>query len=123
MSDEMMKQILSRLDVLAAKLGVAAQYLWIVLLHQAYVTAYMDVAWAVVGALIVVVAMISARRAWRYCQAGKDPYGDMPIEGSLCVIVSLGACVVGVLICLLCASEAATILLNPPYWALRELLK
>lgn len=40
MSPELQKQIFERLDVMAAKLGVAAQYLWGTLVRQSYVEGF-----------------------------------------------------------------------------------
>lgn len=40
MSPELQKQIFERLDAMAAKLGVAAQYLWATLVRQSYVEGF-----------------------------------------------------------------------------------
>jgi hypothetical protein len=124
MSDEMMKQILSRLDLLAAKLGVTAQYMWGVLLRQAYVTAYMDMASAVVGLLFCMAGAVSIKYALRYClNKENQDYGDWSINGVIWLIVSSSVCCFGAVACLSAAFSAMTILLNPPYWALQQILK
>ena len=124
MSDEMMKQILVRLDLLAAKLGVTAQYMWGVLLRQAYVTAYMDAASAGVGLLLCMAGAVSIKYALRYClDKDNQHYGDWPINGIVWLSASSFVGFVGAADCLANAFSAMTILLNPPYWALQQILK
>lgn len=65
MNDEMQKELLARLDVLADKMGVTVEYLWGVLVKQAYVDGIRDV---IIGVLLLGVAWL----IHRYIKAGKQ---------------------------------------------------
>ena len=124
MTNEAMQQILARIDALAVKLGITAQYLWGVLLRQAYVTAYMDWGAAGIGLVFGIAGAFSIRHALRYCcNKNNQDYGDWPDAGMVWLAVSGMTCVVSTIICFSASFEAITILLNPPFWALQQILK
>jgi len=111
-------EVLSRLDALAAKLGVAANYLWAVLVRQAYVEA--------VGALLfLVVVHLATRYALRIWRHGRDKgwhqgeYG-LPFEmGTAIGMLMLGVCWIVAVVQVVCGVQNV---LNPEYFALHQVL-
>ncbi len=102
-------EILKRLDALAAKLGVTADHLWGVLIRQARIEAYEWIAW---GALWLALSCLTWYLTIKL-------YKDDDKDGELLItmgIASLTTTVVG----LICMSGTPGLLLNPEYWALKQ---
>ena len=102
------------LTALATKLGTTAEYLWGVLIRQAPISAVLDlavVAMLSVG-LIQLVRVLSRKT--------KESYEDWhDIAWSVVAVLGL----VAIFIAMVVIPLAITALLNPEYWALRQILK
>jgi len=105
----MQEELLKRLDALAAKLGVAAEHLWDVLVRQGQIEGMRGVVLAVVG---FVVMLIAGRKAARAFRENRD---DATMGWVILCFLSGGAALVG--------QADAWYLLNPEYFALRQLLE
>jgi hypothetical protein len=117
----MMQDILVRFDAPAAKLGVTAQYLWATVLRQAYVTAYVDIALAVLFAVIGIISAFAIQPMRKYANDHRDHVGDWGIFPYFGFIAVCAGVLTGLTGALVNAVEATTILLNPAFWALRNL--
>lgn len=118
---------LSALTALAQKLGTTAEYLWGVLLKQAPITGAIDMA--------VMAAWIAAAVWWfRFVQRkttapaataeDKCPNAQWTQDGAVLAWVSVVICGLLVALCVGAAlSSTAAALLNPEYWALKQILK
>ena len=109
----MTDEILKRIDAMAAKLGVTAGQMWGVLVKQARIEAIEDICW---GLFWLMLAAICARIAWKGYKSDEDLGDAVMICGS----------VVGIIFMLVAMGYIAGtpgMLLNPQYWALKELLK
>jgi hypothetical protein len=118
-SDESVNVILQRLDVLAAKLGVTAQYIYNVYVHQAYVEVIRNL---VVGTLFLTFGLLGsyvAKRLLRYA-TGPDQDDDWPFIVSG-VLMMAGVLFIG--IALSSYYDALGQWLNPQFWALDQLFK
>ena len=121
------EKTLSALTTLAQKLGTTAEYLWGVLLKQAPITGAIE--------LVVMAAWIAAAVWWlRLVQRktskptasteNKYPRAEWEAEGA---VFAWGSVVICWLLVGLCVgptlSSTAAALLNPEYWALKQILK
>ncbi len=102
-------EILKRIDLLAAKLGVTVDHLWGVLIRQARIDGIEWVAW---GCLWFVLA--AGLGVWmRVIYKREDGDGDTFITVAL---FATGFVLVG----LFCLSNTLGLFLNPEYWALKQ---
>ena len=105
-------ELLTRLDAIATKLGIAAAHLWDILVRQVYVEAVTDGVMFVVYAAVWAYAFRRARRNWN----------DSNIDTETAWLLGLG---IGGLIVFLAGlfafSETVTAILNPEAGALKIL--
>jgi hypothetical protein len=111
---KMTDEILKRLDVLAAKLGVTAGHLWGVLVAQAKIEAIEDIIWAALWAALSLVLGLVARKLYE-----SNDENDNAALG----IVLIGVAVGFLLISAAMISGTLGMLLNPEYWALKKVLE
>jgi hypothetical protein len=109
----MSEQLLQRLDALAVKLGVTAQYLWGVLVKQARVEMWQDIGLA----SFFVLAAIGSSTLGVFLVKDDDPDADG--VGLFCLLISL--VILGVAVGY--GRAALTEGLNPEYWALQQVLQ
>jgi hypothetical protein len=107
----MNEELLKRLDVLAAKLGVASAQIWQCLLLQSRIEAITDI-----GILCLCCGSFFVFRAWgrKIVSGNWDEAAWLPLTALACVTLIV-ACVV--------SSDIATELFNPQYFALNRILK
>lgn len=119
--DHIDPELLKRLDALAAKLGVAAQYLWSVLLRQAQVEAWKDIVegsiWAVVAIVSGIMLVTTIRR-----ESKKDGYDGWMPEPIILAIAATIFLLVGIVVAGCLLDSAIDPLFNPGYWALHHIL-
>src|SRR5690242_12771003 len=113
----MNEDILKRLDLIAAKLGVTVQYLWGVLVRQARVEALSDTIGIILWAASAFAAFHYAVALGRKAESdGSDGLGFASI-----ILAVIG--VVFVISFVVCVSEIFTPLMNPEFFALEQILK
>ena len=110
---------LEALTALAHKLGTTAEYLWGVLVKQAPISGVLDLA---------VIAAWAAACVWlvrlvRRKTAGDDPAWDDETGRVFAWIGTWLACILAAVIGSLSVAGAVTAIVNPEYWALRQILK
>ncbi len=121
------EKTLQALTALATKLGTTAEYLWGVLIRQAPITGTIDLimmACWVIG--VVMWARFARHKTTRPPKTNENPYprAEWEEEGMAMACVSVfflsvvTAWIVGAGI-----SDAVSALVNPEYWALRQILK
>jgi hypothetical protein len=115
----MKEELLQRLDALAAKLGVAVEHLWDVLVVQGYVEGATALALTLVGASLVVVGVRMLKKNL-ILLVGADQ-DEEPRYGVMAFVWGIGA-VVG---CIVFATNVIYVkyLFNPEFYALYEILK
>ena len=103
----MKEEIFKRLDAIAAKLGVASENLWRILITQVKVDLYQDVFWAAlcVGGTVLF--------GWLSYKSGKDEEAEPMVGFALLAILFF----VISAICLNCIVGYA---INPEYYALQK---
>ena len=112
------QEILKRLDALADKLGTTAAYLWAVLIRQAKIEAITDILW-----IVLVIGIVYGVVRWtiNYYTRHDELMDGEPKEGiPLVVAWIIGAICIGFGIA--CLFELPTLILNPEYWALQQIL-
>lgn len=113
----------ARVTTLADKLGIERHELWLAIVRQAYVEAWTDVAFAVLGLIMAVLGVVlffkvikpygDERRSARY-----EDWPVLAIVGSFLCGATL---VAGVVLLFVNAYNAAQILPNPIYYAYTHL--
>jgi len=110
MDNSLQKKLLTRLDALAEKLGTSGEYLFEVLLRQAEVEVYKN---AALFGLLLLISIGLSFSAYRFLK--EENYdGGGPLT-AVAVLFFIFTAVV--------FSRLLTPLLNPEYWALREILQ
>ena len=118
---------LQALTALANKLGTTAEYLWGVLLRQAPITGVVNLAVMVTWVTAAVLLLRWVRRKTQVPPKTKeDPYpraewdsdGAFFAWGGAILFAALTALIVGLEL-----SGVVAALVNPEYWALRQILK
>lgn len=110
--------VLQRLDALAAKLGVTAQYVYGVYVQQARVEAVRDTIWFCLLLLVATALFVLARKLFQYGikhRADEWPFfvgGVTGIGGAVLIMVALGY-----------AYSAVGEWVNPQFWALDTLFR
>lgn len=119
----MNKETIEMLKALAEKLGTTSEYLWAVLIKQAYINAFLGILF-LIAVIIIDCILISLHK--RFSKKDSDNYRDyydtheglgiiMSFAGIAFLILSVGAFFI-------IPYEVATALLNPEYWALDQIL-
>jgi hypothetical protein len=106
-----MNELTPFLETLAAKLGTTTQYLWGVLVKQAAISGVADCFWAV---FFLVVSILSA---WAARWLIKNDSGEDGL-----VLFCGAAAIIAFVIAGANVYFAVTALVNPEYWALKEIL-
>ena len=119
---------LSTLTALAQKLGTTAEYLWGVLLKQAPITGSIDLAVMAAWVVAVVCWFRFVRRMTEKpaaTGANKYPIAQWGDEAGVAFAWAsvIGAGLLTALIVGMSLSSTAAALLNPEYWALKQILK
>lgn len=106
----MNEEILKRIDVLAAKMGVASEQLWAALIRQAHIEGVFDM-WTLCSASVVTVLSLV------YFYLIRDDYGAYLGR----VFSTIFAIVCFVIWCA-CGGDILAALHNPEYWAANRIL-
>lgn len=135
MSDQAVNEILKRIDVLAAKLGVTAEIIWSILVKQAAIEA-----WRTGIGAVVVIGAACALLPWVYREIARSTAEHKKTEcgGGFCFdftghwrggfagfMATTVACVVMLALLIAVVVDLAslpTLILNPEYWALQQIL-
>ena len=113
------EKTLQALNALANKLGTTAEYLWGVLLRQAPITGALDLAVMAAWVAACVLLVRFVRRKTR----GEDPEWSDEMGRVFAWAGAACACALTALIVGLEFGQAVTAIVNPEYWALRQILK
>ena len=139
-----MDKVMELLEQLASSLGVAVEYLWTTLVKQQYVEGVTNLVMAVVGFIMTIVLLCCVPRATRYFtnqykelaedreKNGTGYNGSRCVSGfkeDFCNFLRFAIPIVGVIvifIIILCVVDDIKFgiqqLLNPDYFALKEVL-
>lgn len=120
MSEQMMHELLARLDALAAKLGVAGEQVWRIMVRGVFREGLID---AIIGVLAggigICLLMLGMKRL---CSWSNKPWS---YEREMGEGIAIGMCAVGGLVLLfgiLAVVRALPEVFNPEYKALHELI-
>jgi hypothetical protein len=113
------EELLARLDALAVKLGTTTEYLWGVLIKQAKVEAITSIATTILFLLMVGACAVVGRHIYRATDWKRDDNGDAGVVTAACWAVGVPCLFAAILY----AYMLPTLLLNPEYWALQEVIR
>lgn len=111
----MTNEILKRIDLLAAKLGIAAEKLWEVLVAQARIDAIQSLIWAGVWIVLAGVMCYAFKQVMEW--AAKDDDWTPLMIGCGVAILILSVSAIALIV------SSITPFFNPQYWAFQELMK
>ena len=118
---------LQALTTLAAKLGVTAEYLWGVLLRQAPITGAIDLAVLVTWvAMAVYLLRLVRRKTTKPKKTEETQYPGAEWEEEVAILAYCGVMAYALITALIVASNlsiVAAALMNPEYWALKQILR
>lgn len=108
----MEKQALDLLENLSAKLGTTVDQMWAILLKQAPISATIDfIQYAMIGIAV-----------WVFAKMVKKYWGEMG-DNTLLVVWAIGAILVIIsIVAFFSFPNSVTAILNPDYWALKQIL-
>lgn len=111
-------QVFSRIDALGAKLGVAADHIWPVLVRQSYADAAMDGVLAI-AAFVLIFKAFAWSKYW-FKEAEEEKYGGdfQAFAGFVCSVLTVGC----VLLVVYGLGDGLRHLINPEYYALQSVL-
>lgn len=122
-------KVFTAIMALANKLGTTTEYLWAVLIKQAYITAFHDV--VTIGALVAILTMwvrflIRKTRTPEKTESQPYPQPEWPSDELLAamswIVTGFAIMIIGVIV-IAGTQEILTALLNPDYWALKQIIK
>ena len=120
MNDQTVQDLMAKLDVFSAKVGVAADQLWAVMVKQAYLSAITDL---VTGIVMILSSVVFFTLLFKKNLVSKIKE-EFTSEGLVVVLsIIFFACLgLGGLVTLLPVSELVTPIFNPEYWAYTHIL-
>lgn len=120
------KQTTELLQQLAAKMGTTVEYLWSIMVKQAYITVVTDIiCYILVGAFVFAVYKY-VPKIWAKGDETKrskgNTYDEPELKYYITCIALVAASSILSLISLISIPATVGILLNPEYWALKQIL-
>ena len=109
MNEKLANEVMSRLDAVAAKFGVAAGQVWEILVRQAYIEGWMRLVLALAFSIVVLVAVVALHKTKREL-----------LECDWQVAVTLVSVVLSVATTIL-VYRGCLFVWNPEYYAWREI--
>ena len=123
MNPELQKELMQRLDALTAKMGVTSEYLWETLVGQAFIEAMTSVVFVPIYVILVWFLFSRYIKIPVKSSRGGVEAVDDEFIGAIGRIFPGVLCLVLMVAALIRLEAMPTQLLNPEYWALKELLK
>lgn len=116
MNEEVQKKAMDMLEALAEKLGTTLAHLWEVLLLQAKVEAIETGIWLLIGTVTLTIGwplFVRNMTCWETCNDSE--FGRW--------LTGLGLSIIGGVAILTNLFRLPTLLINPEWWAIREILR
>jgi hypothetical protein len=114
----MKEELLARLDLLAAKMGVAAEHLWEVLTRQGIIEGIEAIIWLPIALLVMRFSAKTFTQA--VYDANKASYDEDGRHIAKAILCAAGLVVSGIIT--ICAAAGIKYLFNPEYYALKQIL-
>ena len=118
----MNEQIMEILRVLAEKFGTTTEFLWSVMIRQAYVTGITQI----IGFILAGIFVFGWNRYVWGLRLPEEPQEDRGVDKTFGIMMARLIGVVGAglwaLIFLCVFTDITTALVNPEYWALKQLI-
>lgn len=113
------KKIMQYIDQLAQSLNVASEHVYEALLKQALVSGIIALVWTALMLCVTVALIAVIRKAW--IRAQEDPYFD---DVHAAIVTGIFGVIIFIVVCfgLYAVEYGLTALLNPEYWAIKEVL-
>lgn len=119
--DKITGEILKRLDLIGAKLGVASQQIWAFAVKQQVIMGWISLAFNVFGLLLGVALMLFGYKDFIKVCVKEEPDGDI-LKVFFC-IVGIVITIVAFLVFFVNCTEYISIILNPEYMAFKNIVQ
>jgi heme/copper-type cytochrome/quinol oxidase subunit 2 len=119
---DLQKELLARLDALAAKLGVAASDLWAIYGRQAHLQLLENLVGAIISGVLTAIGIgIGLWFLWKWLHSAKDKRYRDGDQASLATL-AFGVTLIPAIITVIDATSAFEIWYNPNFWILHQLI-
>lgn len=115
----MNEEILKRIDLLAAKLGVTADHIWAVLVKQARVEAAEWIIWSLFWFILSGACAYMSRWLYKLEKTGNRSH---EVEEAYFLFAAVPSGIAFV-IAAGCLANILTLFVNPEYWALKQIME
>lgn len=126
MNKELQQQVFDALQALAEKLGTSAEYLWSVLLKQAYIEGMWHLAWATFWGVLLIVGISLLVRGCIVLNSNAEVRrlsNRQEVIVAFCFTAGGLSTLVGFIGFSVTSWHALVQLGNPEYWALQQILR
>jgi hypothetical protein len=118
--EELVSEMMTRIDVLANKLGVAAEHLWEVMIRQALITGFIEFITFILltFGLAMFLKLLFKKRLYKHIEIEPTPAGIGVV--TMIIVAVIIFIIVATLFCDL--DNTITKIFNPEYWAYQSFL-
>ena len=119
-----MEQLTTLLAALAQKLGTTVEYLWSVLIKQAYIDGVMNIIYCIITIVLIICSIYYLKYYAKNYKEWYGSYDGKELEhGIVLGIVLVITCILTLCTIFMFIPTAITAFNNPEYWALQEILR
>lgn len=118
----MKEKVFEALKLLAAKLGTTADFLWDVLIRQAYIEGITSIIIASVPFILLIFYMIFVKWFFKNVERLEDDHENIWCACWITSVVLGAALMVTIALSICQIKHIVTVFLNPEYWALEQIL-
>ena len=120
----MNEQTTKLIEQLAQKLGTTTEFIWEVLIKQAYISAITDIIYIV---LIIIVGILIFKKHYKFSKIYKDDFGTTSeydeSESKIIFMIAIGMLwLIAALYTFFSIGNIIEGFANPEYWALKQIL-
>ncbi len=122
MDEKLVAEIMTRIDVLAAKIGVGAEALWAILVKQAVISGWIELIFIIGTIAAWPLFLRSVRATFRHFESAKTSEETAMVCFAGCVVFGIALAILTIA-AVFSVGNVVTAFANPEYAALQSLAK